>query len=96
MTDRRRAGQGADDLVAVEIARDMTHCAMAVEQMAVPASDARRLLPAMLKRMQAQGDNRRSRFGAVNAKDAALFAQLVVVIRICGEHLSPFAPWPPI
>jgi len=91
MAHRRRAGQAADHLVAVEIACDMAHRAMAVEQMPVPAGDARGFLAAMLERVQAQRDHRRRRFGTVNAKDAALFAQLVVIERICGEHLSPFA-----
>jgi len=91
MADAGGAGQRADHLVAVEIACDMAHRPMAVEQMPVPAGDARRLLAAMLKRVQSQRDDRGRRLGIVYAKDAALFAQLVVIEWIGGEHLSPIA-----
>jgi hypothetical protein len=44
-------------IVAIEIARDMTHRAVGVEFGAVPTGDARRLLAAMLERVQAERDD---------------------------------------
>jgi len=43
-----RARQRADDVVAVEIARDMPHRAVRMEMMAVEGGDSRCLLPPVL------------------------------------------------
>jgi hypothetical protein len=80
------AGQGANRLVIVEIARDMAHRALGVEITSVPAGDSRCFLPAMLERMEPERDHRGGRFRAGNAEDAALLAQLVVIERVRGQH----------
>ncbi|GGJ64075.1 hypothetical protein GCM10011393_37960 [Sphingopyxis bauzanensis] len=43
----------------------------------------------MLQRVQAQRNDRSGAVGAMNTKDAALLAELVVVERVCGEHDGP-------
>ena len=78
--------QAADDLVAIEIAGNMTHRAVGVEMGAVKACDPGRFLAAMLKRVQAKGDHRRCGLGIVDAEHSAFFAQLVVVEWIGGLH----------
>src|SRR5690606_4062006 len=80
------AGEAADRLVIVEIAGDMAHCPMGVKILPIPAGDARRLLAAMLQGVQPERDHGGGCRRAMNAKYAALFAQLVIVKRIGGQH----------
>ena len=89
MTRRHRPGQRANHLVAIEIACDMAHCAMRVELAAVERGDPRRLLPAMLERVEPERDqSRRRAVGAGHAEHPALLAQMVVVEGVGGEHGS--------
>ena len=44
------------------------------------------LLPAMLKRMQAQSDKICCVLNAGNAKDAAFLAQFIIIKRVCWRH----------
>ena len=67
-------------------AGDMAHAAMAVEALSVEAGDARRLLAAMLQRVQAERDHRRRAVGTPQAEHPAFLAQLVFVERVCGEN----------
>src|SRR3546814_4079297 len=88
------AGQRADDVVLVEIARDMAHRAMGVEMRAVEAGDAGGLLPAMLEGMETERHERGRRIGSArNPENAARFAQLVVIERIGGQHCGPGGCW---
>src|SRR3546814_272101 len=82
MADRRGAGELPHDVVAVEIARDMTHRAVRVEFLAVEGGDAGGLLTAMLERVEAERDHRGGAVGAMDTKDAALLTELVVVERV--------------
>jgi len=91
MADRRSALQLAHDVVAVEIARDMAHRAMGMEFLAVEGGDARGFLSTVLQSMQPQRDNRGGAVGAMNTKDAALLAELVVVERVGRQHVIPGA-----
>src|SRR5690606_3587561 len=75
MADRRRAGELAHDVVAVEIARDMPQRAMRMELPAVEGGDTCRLLAAMLQRMKAERNHGGGAIGAMDAKDAALLAE---------------------
>jgi hypothetical protein len=77
MADRGSSGEASDDVVAVEIASDMALSAVAVEHAPVPAGDSRGFLAAMLKRMEAERDDRRRRIGTPDAEHAAFLAQLV-------------------
>jgi hypothetical protein len=86
MPARGAAVERANHLVAVEIARDMSHRAMRVELVAVPAGDAGGLLAAVLQGMQPERRQRRRLRVAEYAEDAALLVQLVVVIRVRGKH----------
>ncbi len=85
------ARQRANHVVAVEIAGDMAHRAVRVEGGAIPAGDARGLLAAMLKGVQAECDHGGRRLAAIYAKNTALLAELVVIERICGEHFPALA-----
>ena len=82
-----RAGQRADHVVAVEIARHMPHRAVDVELAPVPARDAASLLPAMLERVEAERDQRRGPVRARYAEHAALLAQMIVLERMGGQHV---------
>ena len=59
---------------------------MRVELVPVPAGDAGGLLPAMLERVQPERHDGRRGLGTPYAEDAALFAQLVVIIGMSREH----------
>jgi hypothetical protein len=85
-----------DNLVAVEISRNMAHGAVGMELNAVPAGDSRRLLPAMLESMEPQSDHGCRRVRAADPENSAFLAQLVVVERIRRKHLkaNPFAAAP--
>ena len=85
-------GKLADHIVIVEIASDMAHGPDAVKLLAVPARDSSRFLAAMLKGMQPQRDHGGGAFRAVNTENAALFAQLVIVKGMCGQHGSTHGP----
>ena len=52
----------------------------------VKGGDPRRFLPTVLKGMEPQRREGGSAVAARNAKDAALFAQLVIVKWIGGQH----------
>ncbi len=89
MPARGLARQRADHVVAVEIACDVAHRAMRVELATVPAGDPRRLLPAMLERVEPErNQGRRRSVGAGHAEHPALLAQMVVVEGMGGEHGS--------
>ena len=96
MTARDAAGQGADNVVAVEIARNMTHRAMGVEMIAVEAGDARGFLSAMLQRMQSQRHERRRTVAAGDAEHPAFLAELVVFERVRGQHRRGSLAWCPV
>src|SRR5262249_13189085 len=78
------AGRGAarqvlDHLAAGEVVADQPHPPLGMEALAVERDDARRLLPAMLERVQAErGDGGRVRMSEY-AEDAALFTQPVAL-----------------
>ena len=80
------AGQAADHVVTVEIARDVTHGAVGVEQRAVEAGDPRRFLSAMLERMQAERGQRGRAVGAGHTENAAFLAEFVIVEGVGGQH----------
>ncbi len=80
------AGQAADDLVLVEIAGHMAHSPMRVESTTIPAGDAGGLLTTVLKGVETQRHHSSGGLGAPNAEYAALFAQLVIIERMRGEH----------
>jgi hypothetical protein len=87
MADARAAGELADDVVAIEIAGDVTHRPMRMEMLFVEGRDARGFLPAVLQRMQPERDEARRIVGTPDAKDAALFMQFVIVERIGRQHV---------
>src|SRR3546814_11062893 len=89
MADRRGARELTHDVVAVEIARDMAHRAVGMEFLAVEAGDARGFLSAMLQCVEAERDHRSGAVGAMDAEDAALLAELVVVERMGRQHDDP-------
>src|SRR3546814_18237222 len=70
MADRRGAGELPHDVVAVEIARDMTHRAVRVEFLAVEGGDAGGLLTAMPERVEAERATRGRTLGAMDTKAA--------------------------
>ena len=85
------AAQRDHDVLAVEVARDMSHRTVRVELIAVEAGDPGRFLAAMLQRMEAKRDQPGRVGGAGNAEDTALLAQLVPigfrdVERVRGQH----------
>ena len=80
------AGESANDLVAVEIARDVPHRAVRVEMPAVERRDARSFLAAVLQRVQPEGNKARSIVGTPDTEHAAFFPKLVVVERIGRQH----------
>ena len=88
MAASNAAGQAADNVVAVEIARDMAHCAVRMEIFAVPARYPGRFLPSMLQGMKPERNDGRGRVGTPNAKDAAFLAELIVIERVCRKHDS--------
>jgi hypothetical protein len=93
MADAAAPGQPPDDVVAVEIAGDMTHRPVRMEMLAVERRDSGGLLPTVLQRVQPERDEARRIVGTPNAEHAALLAQLVVVERIGRQHvLGPGFP----
>ncbi len=86
MTRRHPARQRADHLVAVKRAGNVPHRSVGMERRAVIGRDARRLLPTMLQRVQAERDNRCSGVIVRDAEHAALLVQPVVVERMGGQH----------
>ena len=87
MPNRASTNQTADDFLAVEIARDVAHCAVRVEIMAVKAAHAGSFLPTMLECMQAERDHRRCAVDIADAENAALFAQFIIVKGVGGQHV---------
>jgi len=53
---------------------------------AVVAGDPRGFLPAVLERVQPEGDEARRIVGAPDAEDSALLVQLVIIERIGRQH----------
>jgi hypothetical protein len=86
MADPDRTRQLADDVVAVEIAGDMSHCSMCVIIRSIEANDPRRLLAAMLEGVEAEGNETGRRVGAPDSENAALLAEFIVVKRVGGKH----------
>ncbi len=79
MADGRGAGQALDRALLGKMVADESQSALAVKAAAVKGDDARRLLAAMLERMQAQRGDRRGVGEIEDAKDAAIFAKPVAV-----------------
>src|SRR5271170_4207187 len=98
MADRGRTLQPLDDVLGAEIVADLAEGPMRVELHAVIRDDPRRLLAAMLQRVEAQR-RQRPRFGmAEHAEHAAFFVEMIVVegvgrhsVRSVLAHLSPCA-----
>ncbi len=88
MASGNAARHSTDDVLAVKIARDMPHRAMAVKLVAVKAGDTCGFLSAMLQGVQPQRDHRGCTFGVVNTEDSAFLAQLVIIEGIGGEHVQ--------
>ncbi len=90
VTDRGVAGQGADHRLAAEVVADQAEDAVAVEQAAVEADHAGRLLAAVLERVQAEHGMGGRGVVAEDAEHAALLAQLVVDRRVprSGHRLA--------
>jgi hypothetical protein len=64
----------------------MAEVAMSVKALAVEGDDARRFLAAMLERMEPENGVGRDFLDTVNADNAALFLELVVVEGVRREH----------
>jgi hypothetical protein len=62
-----------------------------MEILAIEGGDARGFLTAVLQGVKPQRRDRSGTFGAVNTKDAALLAELVVVKRMGRQHVNPGA-----
>jgi hypothetical protein len=71
------AGEALDDTRVREVIADEAEVALGVELAAVEADDARRFLPAVLQRVEAERGERRGFGVAQNAEHAALFMQRV-------------------
>jgi hypothetical protein len=84
VADGGMPGQPIDDRRIAEIVADMAVAAVIVELLAVVGDDSGRLLAAMLERMQAERRVRRRVRRAIDAEDAALLVELVVVERMGG------------
>ena len=82
------AGQATDDVIAVKIAGNMAHRTVRMEPFTIPAGDAGGFLPAMLQRMEAKRNDGGCRVCSPNPEYAALFAQLVIIKWIGGEHIK--------
>ena len=82
MATRNCTRQRANNLVAIKVSCDMPHCTVRMEMMTIPRCNARGFLPTMLKRMQSKRNERRPRFGAIDAKNPAFLVQFVVVERV--------------
>ena len=85
--DRRFALQPGDDVAMREIVPDEAHAPFGVKAPAVIADDARRLLAAMLERMQAERGDRGGVGMAENAEDAAFFAQRLAVVLLAARDV---------
>ena len=83
------AARPADDVVAVEIAGDVTHRPMRMEMPAVEARDPGGFLAAVLKRVKAERNEARRIVGAPDAEHAAFLAELVIIERIGRQHRLP-------
>src|SRR5581483_4456825 len=86
MADRGMTTQLLDDRLLVEAVGDMAEIAMGMEALAVEGDDARRLLPAMLERMEAEHGMGGNFLDTIDANDAALFLEMVVVEGVRREH----------
>ena len=82
MADRGPPRKTADHLFRAEIVADLAHAAMGAELLAVISDDARRLLPAMLQRVQAECRECCCFGMTVDAEDAALLVQVVCIQNI--------------
>ena len=79
MAERGAALQPVDHLLGGEVIADEAEAALGLEALAVEGDDARRLLAAVLQRVQAERRQRRGVRVAVDAEHAALLAQPVGV-----------------
>ena len=79
MADRRGALEALDGVAVREAVADEAELALGVEYAAVEGDDAGGLLAAMLQRVEAERGDRRGVRVAVDAEDAAFFAQGVAV-----------------
>ena len=78
MADRHVALQPLDHRARGEMVADQADAALGMEMVAVEADDARRLLAAMLERVQAERGERRGIGMVEDAEDAALLVQPVL------------------
>ena len=79
VADRRRARQALDRRGAGEMVADQAQATLGMESRAVEGDDARRLLAAMLQRVQPQRGDRGGVGVPENPEDAAFLVQPVVV-----------------
>ena len=86
VADGHRPGQLAQHVVGEDL-RDQAHALDVGQVQSVGRGDARRLLPAMLQRIEAEIGLARGIGMAVDGDDAALFAQLVSGRRRHGQGL---------
>ncbi len=86
VADGAAAGELTDDIVAIEVARDMAHRPVRMEMLAVETGHAGGFLAPVLQRVQPQGNEACRIAGTPDAENAALLAQLVVVKRIGRQH----------
>lgn len=87
MADSGGAIQLAHNIVAIEIASDLAGGAMRVEILAIIGSYARGFLAAMLQSVKTKRNNGGCAVCTMNAENAALFAQLIVIKGMSGEHI---------
>src|SRR5690348_4677545 len=88
MADRGMAPELLDHGLLVEAVGDMTHLAMGVETLAVEGDDAGGFLAAMLQGVQAENGVGGGLIDPVNAYNAALFLEMVVVEGVRREHFG--------
>jgi hypothetical protein len=92
MADRGMAPELLDDGLFVEAVGDVAHLFMGVETLAVEGDDAGGFLAAMLKGVKAENGVGRGFFDAVNAYNAALFFEMVVVEGVRCQHFPGRRP----
>src|ERR1700737_3917170 len=86
MADGGTAAQPSDHLLGAEIVADLAETAVGVELFPVIGNDPRRLLSAMLQRVQTEGSQRRRVGVAVDPEDAAFLMKVVRIKGIGRRH----------